>query len=209
MSKGKRNNDGQTLLGLCEEKGLFVSNSAFNHPARHQTTCVGQIKDNITGDTKNIYNQIDFILCPKRFKHLLENSRAFSGTLLTSDHKLVKTVVKTEQHRVWKKGQNKTTLKLNIPCLNTNEGQRKYQHDLDTKLLNLTEAAPNTAWCATDKLKGVQTLIRQEGEASVGLSKNNKHTKNYDHELSILSKEQKDLRIRIQNTKNTDQKSDR
>ena len=31
FSKGKRNNDGQTLLELCEEKRLFVSNSAFNH----------------------------------------------------------------------------------------------------------------------------------------------------------------------------------
>ena len=161
----------------------------------------------ITGDTKNIYNQIDFILCPKRFKHVLENSRAFSWTLSTSDQKLVKTVEKIEQRtECGKKGQSKTTLKPNIPRLNTTEGQRKYQHDLDldTKLLNLTQAAPNTTWCATDKLKGVQTIIRQAGEASVGLCKNNKHTKNYDHELSILSNKQKDLRIRIQNTKNID-----
>ena len=118
-----------------------------------------------------------------------------------------KTIVKIEQHRLWEKGQIKTTLDLNVPCLDTNEGQRKYQHDLDTKLLNLTEAAPNTTWCATDKLKGVQTIIRQAGEASASLCKNNKHTKNYDHELSILSKKQNDLRIRIHNTKNTDQKS--
>ena len=139
----------------------------------------------------------------------MENSKSHPEILLTSDHKLVKTVdvVRIEQHRVWKKGQNKTTLKLNIACLNTNAGQRKYKHDLDTKLLNLIEAAPNTAWCAKDKLKGVPTIIRQAGEASVGLSKNNNHTKHYDHELSILSKKQKDLRIRIQNTKNADQKS--
>ena len=46
------------------------------------------------------------------------------------------------------------------------------------------------------------------GEARVGLFKNNNHIKNYDDdELSILSKKQKDLRIRIQNTKNTYQKS--
>ncbi|RUS73679.1 hypothetical protein EGW08_018561 [Elysia chlorotica] len=38
FSKSKRNNNGQTLLELCEEKKLFVSNSAFNHPSRHQTT---------------------------------------------------------------------------------------------------------------------------------------------------------------------------
>ena len=84
FSKGKRKNSGQTLLELCEEKRLFVSNSAFNHLAPHQTTWVGQIKDNITGDTKNIYNQIKLILCSKRFKHLLENSRAFCETFLTT-----------------------------------------------------------------------------------------------------------------------------
>ena len=74
---------------------------------------------------------------------------------------------------MWKKGQHikRPKLKLNIPCLNTNKRQRKYQHDLDTKLLNLTQAAPNTAWCATDNLKGVQTIIGQAGEASVGLCK--------------------------------------
>ena len=52
----------------------------------------------------------------------------------------------------------------------------------------------------------MQTIIRQAGEASDGLCKNNMHTKNYNHGIFILSKKQKDLRIRIQNTKNTDQK---
>ena len=65
-----------------------------------------------------------------------------------------------------KKGQNKTTLKLNIACLNTKQGQIKYQRNLDTKLLNLTEAAPNTTWYAKDKLKSVQTMIRRAVEAS-------------------------------------------
>ena len=69
----------------------------------------------------------------------------------------------------------------------------------------MTEAAPNTAWCATDKLKGVQTMIRQAGQRESVYEKN-KRTKNYDHELSILSKKQKDLRIKIQDTKSTDQK---
>ena len=208
FSRGERTTNGQTLLELCEEKRLFVSNSAFNHPARHQTTWEGQTKkDKQTGKKKPIYNQIDFILCPKRFKHLLENARSYSGTSLSSDHRLVKTTIKIEQHRVWKKGQNKTTQKRNIPCLNTEDGQRKYRHELDTKLLNLTKAAPYTEQCATDKLKDVKTIIIEAGKANVGPCKNNKHTKNYDHELSRLSKEQKDLRIRIQNTENTDEKS--
>ena len=104
---------------------------------------------------------------------------------------------------MWKKEQNKTTPKLNISCLNDDEGLRKYQQALDTKLSNLIEVTG----CATNKLKGVQTIIRETGEETVGVSKINKHTQNDDHELSLLSKKQKDLRIRIQNSKNTDQKS--
>ena len=55
----------------------------------------------------------------------------------------------------------------------------------------MAEAAPNTAWCTTNKLKGVQTIIKQTGQAGVGLSKNNKLNKKYDHELSLLSKKQR------------------
>ena len=49
-------------------------------------------------------------------------------------------------------------------------------------------------------------MIRQAGQRESVYEKN-KRTKNYDHELSILSKKQKDLRIKIQDTKSTDQKS--
>ena len=55
--------------------------------------------------------------------------------------------------------------------------------------------------------EGVQTILRHAGEASVGLCKNNKHTKNYDNELSILSKRQEHLTIKMHNSKDTDKKS--
>ena len=43
-SKGKRNRNGEKLLEFCEERGLFISNSAFNHPSRHTTTWTGHIR---------------------------------------------------------------------------------------------------------------------------------------------------------------------
>ena len=43
FSKGRRNNNGQWTMNYV--KRLFVSNGAFNHPARYWTTWVGQIKD--------------------------------------------------------------------------------------------------------------------------------------------------------------------
>ncbi|GFR78339.1 craniofacial development protein 2-like [Elysia marginata] len=87
FSKGKRNCNGERLVEFCEEKRLFVTNSAFNHPSRHITTWAGQRKDKTTGETINIYNQIDFIICQQRHKNLLTNARSYGGTTLTSDHK--------------------------------------------------------------------------------------------------------------------------
>ena len=37
-SRGIRNDNGQQLINFCESNQLFVSNSSFQHPAKHQTT---------------------------------------------------------------------------------------------------------------------------------------------------------------------------
>ena len=44
-SKGRRNENGKTLLELCESENLFITNSAFPHPSSHTTTWVGQRRD--------------------------------------------------------------------------------------------------------------------------------------------------------------------
>ncbi|GFR67803.1 craniofacial development protein 2-like [Elysia marginata] len=123
-SKGQRNDNGDRLIELCEDKKLFISNSAFNHPARHQTTWVGQRKDRSTGNIINIFNQIDDILCQQRHKHLLVNARSYAGTILTSDHKLVKTSLQLEQNRVWRKALcrlKRQEPKVNIANLISNQ----------------------------------------------------------------------------------------
>ena len=44
-SKGRRNENGKTLLELCESENLFITNSASPHPSSHTTTWVGQRRD--------------------------------------------------------------------------------------------------------------------------------------------------------------------
>ena len=214
FSKGKRNNNGETLIELCEEKKLFVTNSAFNHPSRHQTTWIGQFKDKTTGLIKNIYNQIDFILCPKRHKHLLVNSRSYAGTLLSSDHKLVKTslVDLLVRRKIWKKElRNEKVKTINVAPIVTNEQRReKYQHTLDEKLtrvINVGVETTSTTERLADKLKEIQVVIKQAGEESVGFLTNTRQRKNNDPELSVLSKQQKELRLKIQNTKDPPKKA--
>ena len=217
FSKGLRNSNGHTLIELCEEKKLLVSNSAFDHPSRHQTTWIGQIRDRTTGKIINyiIFNQIDYILCQRRNKHLLTNARSYAGTLLTSDHKLVKASFNLEKHKLCRKEQHSNrTPKPNIAAIvNKEESQRRYQNTLDTKLSSITSDRKNNtdnskarADSVPYRLKCVQTIIKQSIEESVGCVATASQNKHNDEELSQLSKRQKDIRVKIQNTKDNNKR---
>ena len=60
FSRGQTNNSGKTLIDFCSINHLFVSNSAFQHPARHITTWQSQIK--VNDKLVKIYNEIDYII---------------------------------------------------------------------------------------------------------------------------------------------------
>ena len=128
-----------------KRKKIIVSNSAFDHPSRHQTTWIGQIRGRTTGNINNIVNQIDYILCHKRNKQLLTNARSYAGTILTSGHKLVKASFKVEKHKLCRKEQqSKKTPKPNIAAIvNKEESQRRYQNIVDTKLSTITSDRKN------------------------------------------------------------------
>ena len=76
------------LADFCEAHHLFAANTAFQHPARHVTTWTGFRRCDTVSSTP-IYNQIDFILCRRSQRHLLQNARSYAGTLTSSDHHLV------------------------------------------------------------------------------------------------------------------------
>ena len=58
FSRGRTNNSGKTLIDFCSINHLFISNSAFQHPARHITTWESQIK--VDNKLVKVYNQIDY-----------------------------------------------------------------------------------------------------------------------------------------------------
>ena len=64
FSKGERNENGEALVNFCEDNGLFIVNSKFQHSARHITTWEGQCK--VEGKVRPIYNQIDFVICKQK-----------------------------------------------------------------------------------------------------------------------------------------------
>ena len=63
-SRGIRNENGRALIDFCEMNNMYITNSRFKHPAKHQTTWVGH--RNINGQKRIIYNMIDYILGEKK-----------------------------------------------------------------------------------------------------------------------------------------------
>ena len=41
---GSRNDNGEALFEFCDQFGLIIANSLFQHPSKHITTRLGQLK---------------------------------------------------------------------------------------------------------------------------------------------------------------------
>ena len=121
-SRGRRNNSGQQLVEFCEAHNLFISNSSFQHPARHITTWQQSRKDKRTNKIKMIYNQIDYIIVSQKQKHALLDARSYNGTEVFSDHRMVVTTMRSEWFILCKKStsrsKEKTSNRLNVEMLN-------------------------------------------------------------------------------------------
>ena len=206
FSKGKRNNNGEKLLELCEDRDYFITNSAFNHPSRHITTWTGQFKDKDTGKVVSIFNQIDFIICQKRHKHLLTNARSYAGTLTNSDHRLVKSTFKFEKGKLWhtKKNTPKTP-KINLANLTSSKVcLDQYKTGLNERLITIEQDNNNST--VSDPWTNVQQAIKESAKASAGVNTCNKQKRTANDTISELSNRQKDLRLQIQNTDNEERK---
>lgn len=179
-SNGRRNSNGEQLVDLCEENKLFITNSTFSHPSRHQTTWVGQKRDKETG-TLILFNQIAFILCRQRHKHFITSTRSYAGTILMSDHKLMKTNFVIEWY---KQRCNKNTIhpspKINIGNKQTTYDCRsQYQRLLDAELDQLMDdnnkSSSDLSW------HYVQKALKQLAVQSAGPMLNKRPHLTYSH----------------------------
>ena len=192
-------------MELCESKNLFITNSAFAHPSRHITTWTGHRQDPTTGNTVPIYNQIDYIICQRRYKHLSTNARSYGGTILSSDHKIVITTFELDWCKVWRNTKHTTNSrnKTNIAnVVNSRDCRNKYQQLLDTRLseINLDNNTPNETW------QMVRRAIVDTAQETLGEIKRTRPNRTPDESISKLSTQQKQLRIKIDNTRDKQQK---
>ena len=185
-----------------KQKFLLVY-SAFPQPSSHTTTWVGQRRDPHTKKIIPIYNQIDYIICHRRYKHLATNARSYRGTIVTSDQKLVITTFKLEWFEVWRKRTTQSTPKINTSnIVNRQECRLSDQQRLDTQLLKIgrESCTPNKTW------KCVKEAVQNTAQQTAGVITNRKPNRTPDTEISNLSQRQKELGIKINNTKEDSKK---
>jgi endonuclease/exonuclease/phosphatase family metal-dependent hydrolase len=85
---GKRNERGTRLIQFCERNQLVITNTWFEHPARHIYTWKSP------GDIKR--NQIDYIMIRSRFRNSVVDVKTFPGADIGSDHNLLRAKIKVK-----------------------------------------------------------------------------------------------------------------
>ncbi len=198
--RGRRNTNGQQLAEFCETFDLVAANTLFQHRASHRTTWSGQRRNAETGAIVPIYNQIDYILAPRRQLNLIANARSYSGTVTESDHRLVVATTTTPPSFKRKFGQTppKSQPKLNVNLLASDLNKRfEYQKKLNNKIQHTTTTTnTNNAFERWVKLR---MTIKNTANETVGTVRKRKHLHECPH-IEQLSNEQHQLRLEIANT---------
>ena len=136
---------------------------------------------------------IDFIICPQRFKSLFTDSRSYSGTLLTSDHRVVIGKLDIKLYKI--KRCNKQTIpdKFNINMLKkinkfNKKKSNQYKKTLDTKLGPLLE---DTDMNAKDKWRKTREVILETADKVIGKFSAKYQTNTENSIIKDLSKNKK------------------
>ena len=203
-SRGERNNSGQTLVDFCILHDLFIANSSFKHPARHITTWESMYTsiDTVTNTSKlvKVFNQIDYVMCRTKHKHILQNARSYAGTETSSDHRLVVTKMKVERFNLYKRNKTKNHAPIDTDKLKDPEKCNAYTNKLKEEFDVITEKEYSNDQQKWDD--AVKTIVNC-GEEILGTQRkvNKNHGRNYDKEIEELSVKQKELRLRISSSK--------
>eukprot|EP00794_Sanderia_malayensis_P021165 gene21165-23243_t len=186
-SRGKRNNSGQTLVDFCNIHDLFISNSAFQHPARHITTW--EFSREVNNKVIHIYNQIDYIICPENRKHTLIDARSYSGTKVNSDHRMVICRLRIEPFKLFRKTKSRNKTPFNCTALIKDENVRiKYKNEIEKELQE----------CKSNDWRTIKEIIKNSGQNHLGqFKKIGPNQRTHDQEIQELSEKQKQLRLNL------------
>ena len=201
-SRGQRNRSGSKLIEFCEMHKKIISNSCFKHRAKNITTWSQQRTNKDTKIVTNIFNQIDYIIVDQSQKQCLRNSRSYSGTETTSDHRIVITRMEIHWPRLYKQQTNMegNEKKIDIQKLvRSKEIQEKYKDSIRNKL----DQHQGKEYSNNQKWENLKDIMKTSAEETVGYVKRLRKDEMEDQQIEEMSKKQKKLRVEKENSKDT------
>ena len=195
--KGSRNENVQAPVDWAIQEGAFLCNTAFQHPGRHWTTWTGWTKTT-QGETKQpVYNQIDYVLSQMRLKSLWSDSRSYGAVETNSDHKIVVTKIDLKGMFGIRSKKPQPVRRIDVTKLPLDAGlQGKLKETVVIKLHN-----QGTIGTAKDQMNHLVKCLKGAAAETAGFVQTTRKGHRYDPEIETLSKQQKDLRLQINETK--------
>ncbi|KAL5247145.1 hypothetical protein ACHWQZ_G019116 [Mnemiopsis leidyi] len=189
---GTRNFNGECLLDFVCANDLLVTNTCFQHPSRHRTTHTARVTYK---SGKKVYSQIDYILCKRRSKCMLQNARSYGGTKLCSDHKLVVVCINSQKRFCLYSKRTISPRKIDCNRLaSCKETQNAFKSDVTQALQEISVGHdPNSA------LEKTISTIHKCAEEVVGYREPNQRChKTNDKTVVELSAMRKKLRVELE-----------
>jgi len=123
------NENGECLVDLCSERGLFLSNTFFEHKMIHRYTW-----RRVNGNEEQV-SLIDYISVDERLRSDVKDARAVRGMFPGSDHFAVLAKIRTQMRWTWRGKRNEGEMRLAKERLNEVDNREKFREDL-TRVLN-------------------------------------------------------------------------
>ena len=186
--KGQTNSNGELLLDIAQKYNLTIANTLFKHKVAHRTTWTCNAKQTLSGEKNNIIrNKIDYILIRQHHKLHINDCRAYSGTRIDSDHRLVIAAIKEKWSKLKHKSAN--LIKTDIQSYASQHSIELYQNEIHKLYKNSRDfSTKNTQ----SKWTNLMNILNTASKVSTHM---NKHLNSqFDNEIKTLSDKQKNIK---------------
>ena len=179
------NSNGELLLDIAQRYNLTIANTLFKYKVAHRITWTCRAKHSFSGEKHNIIrNQIDYILIRQHHKLHVNGCRAYSGTGIDSDHKLVIAAVKEKLSKLKHKSTN--LIKTNIQSNPSQHSIELYQKEIHKLYKNSHDFSTKNTQSKWTNLMNILTTAAKV---------TNKHSNSqFDNEIKKLSDKQKNIK---------------
>ena len=204
--KGQLNTNGINLLEYAKEFDMLLTNTSFPHKLSHRTTWTcperrSESKHHDGSIRRNPYrNQIDYVLIKNDHRRLIQDSRSYSGTETSSDHKIVITKIKLDWWKI--KGTNTMRNKIDIAKFNEVQKITEYKQAICTKIEE--SEIGNEDQSTDEKWNTIVNICKEVGTTVLGRRK--RKNRYDDCEIQNLSKSQKQIKLQIESTQNKEKR---